>query len=291
MHVHQPSQTAKRAALRRAAHQLLDGPDLILEDPLALPFAGVEDPSRYLANLRRGQNDSFRRLRAFLVARSRFMEDHLRAALDHGVRQYVLLGAGLDTSPYRLSFPAGTRIFEVDHPATQNWKRERVRATGVNEPEDLRYVPMDFEQQDLIRTLTQAGFESQRVAFVAWLGVTVYLTKTAVFRTLDALAGCAPGSEVVFDYTAEGQRLSAGTQAVWRAMRGRMARIGEPWLSFFVPAALAEELRCRGFVVQEDLDSTGINERYFACRADGLHTEGLGHLLHARLRVPNAETC
>jgi methyltransferase (TIGR00027 family) len=282
MQTRQPSQTAQRAALRRAAHQLLDGPDLVLEDPLALAFAGVEDPERYQANLRRGQNDSFRRLRAFLVARSRFMEDHLRAALDRGVRQYVLLGAGLDTSPYRLSFPTGTRIFEVDHPATQNWKRARVRTAGVGIPEGLRYVPMDFERQALMTTLEDADFEPRRPAFVAWLGVTVYLSRAAVFRTLEALADCAPGSELALDYTGEGQRLSAGAQAAWNAMRGRMARIGEPWLSFFVPAELTEELRRRGFVVQEDLDSAGINERYFARRADGLHTEGLGHLLHAR---------
>lgn len=284
MHPSQPSQTAQRAALRRAAHQVLDGPDLILDDPLALPFAGVEDADRYRANLRRGQNDSYRRLRAFLVARSRFMEDHLLAALARGVRQYVLLGAGLDTSPYRLSFPSDMRVFEVDHPATQAWKRERVVAAGIAAPKALRYVPVDFERQSLVAALDGAGFQPRKAALVAWLGVTVYLTKTAVLRTLDTLAGCAPETELVFDYAADGQRLSAGAQAALKAMRGRMERLGEPWLSFFAPGELAEELRERGFEILEDLGSADINQRYFAGREDGLHTEGVGHLLHARLR-------
>lgn len=284
MQTRQPSQTAQRAAMRRAAHQLLDGPDLILADPLALPMAGVSDPERYRRNLLRGQNDSYRHLRAFLVARSRFMEDHLRAAIDHGVRQYVLLGAGLDTSPYRLPFPAGMRVFEVDHLATQAWKRERVRAAGASQPEGLRYVAVDLERQALIPELVAAGFTPQRRAFVAWLGVTVYLTEAAVLAALGALAGMAPQTELVFDYAAARQRLAAGSQAALQAMRGRMARLGEPWLSFFVPEALAEELRRRGFAVQEDLDSSAINRRYFADREDGLRADGVSHLLHARLK-------
>lgn len=277
----EPSQTAQRAAMRRAAHQLLDGPDLILADPLALSIAGVENPERYRANLMRGQNDSYRCLRAFLVARSRYMEDRLCAAMDHGVRQYVLLGAGLDTSPYRLSFPPGMHVFEVDHPGTQVWKRARVHAVGMTAPGGLQYVSVDFERPGLIPELVAAGFERHRPAFVAWLGVTVYLTKAAILTTLDALSGLASQTELVLDYADHGQRLSAGAQAALQAMRGRMERLGEPWLSFFAPAALVEELRQRGFVVQEDLDSTGINRRFFAHREDGFHTEGLGRLLHA----------
>ncbi len=288
MKIFGPSQTAQRAAMRRAAHQLLDGPDLILADPLALSMAGVENPERYRANLMRGQNDSYRRLRAFLVARSRYMEDRLRAAMDHGVRQYVLLGAGLDTSPYRLSFPPGMHVFEVDHPGTQAWKRARVRAAGMAAPGWLRYVPADFESPGFLSALVAAGFERHRPAFVAWLGVTVYLTREAILTTLDALSGLAPQTELILDYVDSdadnGQRLSASAQAALQAMRGRMERLGEPWLSFFAPAVLAEELRQRGFVVQEDLDSTGINRRFFARREDGFHTEGLGRLLHAFLK-------
>jgi methyltransferase (TIGR00027 family) len=142
-----PSETAQGAAIHRAAHQLLDVPK-ILDDPFALRIIGADAEASLRANPWRFQKSRF--LRAFIVLRSRYAEDGVASAVQRGIRQYVILGAGLDTFGYRNPYPGSRlRVFEVDHPATQSWKRLRLREAGMMIPDSLIFTPVDFEQQTL----------------------------------------------------------------------------------------------------------------------------------------------
>src|SRR6202020_2795196 len=170
-----PSRTALRVALRRAAHQLYDAKPLLLDDPIAVPILG----DTYAEELRRTPTWPDRpfsvSLRAFLVARSRYAEDTLARAVAQGVTQYVLLGAGLDTFAHRNPH-LHLRVFEVDHPATQQWKRELLEISALPTPKNLTYAPVDFERQSLPDQLHSAGFNPAIPTFFAWLGVVPYLT-------------------------------------------------------------------------------------------------------------------
>src|SRR5580704_6309372 len=169
-----PSRTALRVALRRAAHQLYDARPLVLEDPVAVPILG----KTYAEELRRTPTRSDRPfsvgLRAFLVARSRYAEDTLAHAVERGVKQYVLLGAGLDTFAHRNPH-SHLRVFEVDHPATQQWKRELLETSRLPAPGNLTYAPVDFERESLPEQLLSVGFDPDVPTFFAWLGVVPYL--------------------------------------------------------------------------------------------------------------------
>src|SRR5450631_3487729 len=196
MQAGQPSHSARGAAAYRAIHQTLDG-GVIFRDPFAL---------KILDEATRGRLDeiavdpSLRPWRLFIAARSRFSEDMLSACVARGVRQIVVLGAGLDTFSLRNPHASrGVRVFEVDHPATQAWKRERLKQAGLAIPSSLTFAPVDFERQSLAEGLNAAGFHAGLPAFFQWLGVTPYLTRQAVTTTLDFVARL-PESEVVFDY-------------------------------------------------------------------------------------------
>jgi methyltransferase (TIGR00027 family) len=161
-----------RVAMRRAAHQLFDHPK-VLDDPIALPIIGAEAAAKLEAERNRHKSRVARNLRAFLVARSRFAEDELARAIVRGVRQYVILGAGLDTFAYRNPYEdSALRVFEVDYPATQEWKRWRLAAAGIAIPSPVTYAPVDFERQTLADGLKLAGFDSSKAAFFSWLGVS-----------------------------------------------------------------------------------------------------------------------
>jgi methyltransferase (TIGR00027 family) len=276
-----PSVTAQRVALRRAAHQLLDVP-LVFDDPLALTLLEPEtaaalrnDPGRFEV----GPLAPY--LRAFMAARSRFAEDALADRVARGLSQYVVLGAGLDTFAYRNPHPS-LRVFEVDHPATQEWKRHRLAEAGVPLPPSLAFVAVDFERQTLADTLPAAGLDLGAPTFVAWLGVTVYLTHEAILTTLRFVAqSMAAGSGIVFDYGLARAALSWRQRAVFDRLAARVAAAGEPWLSTFEPAVLARELMDLGFVSVEDVTPDALNARYFAGRTDGLRVGSLAHLMRA----------
>ncbi len=256
-----PSRTAERVALRRAQHQILDHPK-VFDDPLAVDIAGAPEipPATPFDRL----------LRAFMAARSRYAEDQLASAIARGVRQYVVLGAGLDTYAYR-SAP-GVRVFEVDHPSTQAWKRWRLEEAHIAVPDSMAFVAVDFERQSLSSELAQAGFDATQPAFFSWLGVIMYLTLEAATDTLRFIAGQPEGSGVAFDYP-------TGT---WEPLARRVARVGEPFRLFFDPADLARLLDSLGFRTLEDLAAPEINTRYFRDRADGLQVAGdRGHLISA----------
>jgi methyltransferase (TIGR00027 family) len=277
-----PSATAFRVAVRRAAHQLLDRP-LIFEDPLALRIVGPEAEREIRTAPEQFETPMRRYLRAFLAIRSRYAEDVLRAAVDRGVRQYVLLGAGLDTFAYRSPYAAlGLRVFEVDHPATQRWKGEQLAAASIVVPPSVTYAPVDFERETVVDGLGRVGFRPELPAVYAWLGVVPYLTRDAVMDTLRAVAGSsAAGSEIVFDYSEGWDRLDPERRAVFDALAARVAAIGEPFLTFFEPAVLADQLRRIGFTAVDDADAAILNARYARDRADGLRVGGIGHIMRA----------
>ena len=278
------SRTARGVAIRRAAHQLLDHPR-VFEDSLALAILGKETAQLLETDLSRFENSP--QLRAFVAARSRFAEEELAAAFERGVRQLVLLGAGLDTFAYRNPFgDSGARVFEVDHPATQAWKREQLALAGIPEPSSLRFVPLDFESRSVGEALQESGFHANQPAFFSWLGVVPYLRLEAAQSTL-AFIGCLPpGSGVVFDYGVSPASLSPRQKAAFDALAARVASAGEPFRLFFDPSELARMLAGLGFNRMEDLDAAEIDRRYFRDRPDGLRVGGLAHLVSAIL-VPS----
>src|SRR5262249_16574010 len=192
----QPSTTAIDAAMIRAAHLLWDDAPTILQDPLALGLSGVESPDALQTTLRARQAEPYNY--AGVLVRQRYAEDELATAVERGVGQYVILGAGLDSFAYRRPHPATLlRVFEVDPPATQQWKRARLRELDVHLPSNLTFIPLDFERQTLAEGLHAGGHRPELPTFFSWLGVTHYLTEEAVFTTLRSVASLAPGGGMV----------------------------------------------------------------------------------------------
>jgi methyltransferase (TIGR00027 family) len=258
------SKTALRVAIRRAAHQIMEQPR-ILDDPIAVPLLGPG----FARDMERASHTVARDFRAFMATRSRYAEDRLAEAVAKGVAQYVILGAGLDTFAYRNPFPA-LRVFEVDFPATQAWKREMLAHAGIALPGNLTFVPLDFEHKALAEGLAEAGFGAGSAAFFCWLGVVPYLTLDAFRATLSAIAQLPAGSAVSFDYVLAPETLSPVGRKAFDALAGRVAAAGEPFQLFFTPQTLEAELRHAGFHRIEQLDSDHLNELYFKDRADGL---------------------
>ena len=276
-----PSLTALGVASRRAAHQLFDSP-LVFPDPLAITILGPDAAAR----LRQDAQKHFERpslaLRAFVVARARRAEDELTEAARRGVRQFVILGAGLDTFAYRN--PDGpVRVFEVDHPATQLWKREALAATGIAIPSSLTFAPVDFERETLANGLANAGFDAGAPALFSWLGVTMYLSRHTFDSTLAFVATRPTGTAVVFDYVVDPALLAPLERLAFSRLEKRVADAREPFRTFMRPADLHRCLADAGFVSVEDLGGAEINARYFAGRSDNLQvSRGAGRLVTAR---------
>jgi len=286
MHDHTPSKTALRVAMRRAVHQLLDGPK-VLDDPLALAILGEETAAALRAAPEGFENLRTTNLRAFVAVRSRFAEDEIAAAAARGVRQCVVLGAGLDTFGYRNPF-AELHVIEVDHPATQAWKRDLLRSAGVAVPVSVSFVPVDFAKQSLADELQRSGFRATEPAFFSWLGVVPYLSREAAFGTLQWIGSLPASSGVVFDYAVARSQLNPLEQTALDALSKRVEQAGEPFQLFFEQGELADALRAMGFCRLQDLGADEINQRYFANRKDGLRVRGnLGRLIAIRVgRVP-----
>lgn len=277
MNAGRPSRTAQRVAVRRAAHQLLDRP-LVFEDPFALRIIGEDAAAATQAKAEGRISSAFR---AFMAVRSRFAEDELHAAVARGVRQYVVLGAGLDTFAWRNPYE-GLRVFEVDFPATQHWKRQRLANTGMGEPASLTFAPVDFESQTLGDGLRAAGFRADQPAYFAWLGVTMYLTRETFEATAGYIGALPPGSGVTFDYAVAREELGVFEKLAMDHLARKVAAMGEPFQLFFRPVELAETMRRLGFDVLEDVGRDELNARYLAGRADGLRLRGgIGRMMRA----------
>ncbi len=268
--------------MRRAAHQLYDAPPLVFYDPIAVAILGP-----HAAEVERtpGRNPGHKPrpfsigLRAFLVARSRYAEDLLAQAVQRGISQYVLLGAGLDTFAHRNPY-ASLRVFEVDHPATQQWKRELLQSTNLPTPPNLTYAPVDFERQSLATQLNTVGFDPTVPTLFAWLGVVPYLTLNAFRDTISFIAAQPRGTGVVFDYGQPRSALPWFEQLAHDSLASRVQLAGEAFQLFFTPAEIAAELTA--FHNLEDIGTPEINARYFSNRTDSLRTIGsAGRLLSA----------
>jgi methyltransferase (TIGR00027 family) len=268
-----PSRTALRVALRRAAHQVLDSPK-VLDDPLAVPIVG-DAASEIQTNPSSHHSKIARHFRAFMVARSRYAEDQLAASVNRDVTQYLILGAGLDTSAYRgIALSSSLNVFEVDHPNTQGWKRDRLGAAKIDPQGSVKFVSVDFERQNLAKELIASGFRDDLPAFVSWLGVVPYLTKEAAAHTFGFVGKLPKGSGVVFDYSVPRSSLGFLERFAFDALSRRVASAGEPFRLFFTPGELDEFLRNLGFRQIEQLGSAEINAKYFANRQDGLRIGG-----------------
>jgi methyltransferase (TIGR00027 family) len=263
----QPSRTAMSAARYRAAHQIVED-GKIFTDPLAVRILGLPEDV-LLADAPR------RAMRLFIAARTRFAEDALAAAVARGVRHLVVLGAGLDTFAYRNPHP-NLRVTEVDHPDTQAWKRARLDASGIQPPSSLTYLGVDFERESLADRLELDG-----PAFFLWLGVVPYLTQEGFGATLRVVASHA-GNEVVFDYAQSPARMEGSRREALEARAARVARLGEPWLTYFEPDEIAARLTGLGFGEIEDLGPARLAATFFDRPDVPPGTPG-GHVLRAAI--------
>lgn len=282
MRHHDPSLTAYRVALMRAAHQLLDHP-VVFEDPVALNIVGAKGRSEINQTEQKYKSALNSSLRAIVIARSRLVESELSMAVRQGIRQYVVLGAGLDTFAYRNPYSSdGLRVFEVDHPATQEWKKMSLFKENIPIPATLRFVPVDFETQSLEVQLKDAGFKIGEQAFFSWLGVTMYLTREAFMATLKAIFSLAPsGGLLLFDYITPAVSQNFLRRLIFRLLAKKLARSGEPFKCFLEPESLMDDLSAMGFSHLEDIGPEEINKTFFQGRTDKMKVGQFGHLMKA----------
>ena len=268
------SATAVLSATIRAAHlRFHDSP--VFEDSYALqmlpPFwraVGSYRPLKWLVgDVVLGV---YRPVYPSVVLRARYSEDQLLEAIGEGAGQYVILGAGFDTFSLRHRELADrVRIFEVDHPATQAVKRQRILKANGRMPSNLTLVAVDFEKDRLDGALVKAGFSSRTPAFFSWLGVTYYLTQEAIRDTLDRISAIsAPGSRIVFDWKIAKRMMSAEWKRLAERMERFAARLGEPMLTYFTPHALREMMAGHGYTEVEMIAPEEQRRRYLGGRTD-----------------------
>lgn len=263
-----PDNTAIRTALWRALHVQADPPPHVFEDEVGLTLAAPDDGWRDRPDM----SPFTRPFRASILARARFIEDLVAEQAARGVGQYVILGAGLDTfAQRRPELASRMRVFEIDQPGPQEWKRRRLLDLGLGIPPFLRLVPVDFEAgDDWWARLAHAGFDAARSAVVASAGVSMYLTRDAIMATLRRVASLAPGSTLAMSFMLPIEMLEPDIRfAVERAAEGARAS-GTPFLSFFTPDEMLALAREAGFREARHVSTAMLAERYFANRTDGL---------------------
>jgi methyltransferase (TIGR00027 family) len=263
-----PEDTALRVALWRALHVEIDPPPHILEDTLGLKLAAPDAGWQSRPDM----SPFTRPFRASILARARFIEDLVTERVGHGVAQYVILGAGLDTfAQRRPELASRLVVFEIDQPGPQAWKRRRLTELGLGIPPSLRFVPVDFEAGDAWwERLTAAGFDAARPAVVASTGVSMYLTRDAILATLRQMAALAPGSTLAMSFMLPIEWAEPEMRVgIERAAAGARAN-GTPFISFFTPPEMLQLARDAGFEDVEHVSAAALAQRYFAGRTDGL---------------------
>ena len=267
--VDQPDSTAIRVALWRALHVEVDPPPHVLEDLVGLKLAAPEAGWRERPDMNPQYIKAFR---ASIVARARFIEDLVVEQAGRGVRQYVILGAGLDTFAQRRPEVASRlAVFEVDQPGPQAWKRRRLVEAGFGVPDWLRLVPVDFEAGDAwLQKLVAAGFDTSKPAAVVSTGVSMYLTRQAIMATLRQVAAFAAGSTFVMSFLLPLEMADPEDRVgLERAAQGARAS-GTPFISFFRPEEMLAMAREASFKDAQHVSAAMLGERYFAGRTDGL---------------------
>ena len=268
-----PDHTADRVALWRALHLEVDAPPPVLEDRIGLQIAAPEAGWRQRPDM---DPQATRIFRASIVARARFIEDLLAEEAARGVDQYVLLGAGLDSFAQRHpKLASKLRVFEVDQPGPQAWKRHRLIELGYGIPKWLRLVPVNFESGDPWWTrLQEAGFDPQRPAVIASTGVSLYLSQEANAATLSQCAALAPGSTLAMTFLLPLELTSGEERVGWEMAEKGARKSGTPFISFYRPEEMLQAGKAAGFKRVETVSGADLTKRYFAGRADGLDPGG-----------------
>ena len=264
----EPENTAVRVALWRALHVEADAPPHVLVDEIGLKLAAPDEGWRNRPDM----SPFTRMFRAAIVARARFIEDLVAEQAAGGVGQYVILGAGLDTfAQRRPELASRVRVFEIDQPGPQAWKRQRLIDLGLGVPSHLRLVPVDFESGDAWwERLAASGFDPRRPAVVASTGVSMYLTREAIVTTLRQVAALAPGSTLAMSFLLPIEMADPEVRpGMERAAQGARAS-GTPFISFFTPGEMLALARDAGFKQVQHVSAAALGERYFAGRTDGL---------------------
>lgn len=275
----EPSQTAFTAAAARAAHLIVDDDPPIFADTLASAMLGDRAEEFIAYHRAHGAHPVLCGARAQATCRSRYTEDSLARGVGRRITQYVILGAGLDSFAQRSALARRVRVFEVDHPATQEWKRGHlpasVPANGVT------FVPADLTTDSLGDQLCRSGFDPTAPALVAWLGVTMYLPVSAIERTLSVVGGFAPGTELIADYMLPPDLRDAAGSAYADLVAPVAAERGEPWLSFFAPGDMTDLLRAHGLGIVRHVRQRDMIPAALWDRADSLRPAELSVLAHA----------
>ena len=291
-----PDVMAVTTALWRAAHLRLDPPPHVLEDDYGLRFVRDTDvlvtflgpmaaagPDAWLGHPFMGEK--FRRWRASMVARARLAEDIVEEQVERGLDQYVILGAGLDSFALRrVDLVRQLRVFEVDAPATQAWKRRRLNELGLAQPPTLFFVPVDFERQTWVAEIARAGFDRLRPAVVSSIGVTQYLSVDAIQAMLGDVARLAPESVFVCSFVLPRHLIEADEQAMRAETEVRAAASGHPWLSAFLPDGISKLAEGAGFLNVRLVTPDDLAARYFAGREDDLRPSSSNAYLIASTR-------
>jgi methyltransferase (TIGR00027 family) len=277
--------------MRRAAHSLLDAEPKILADVFARGLAGFSTDAEFLRAFQAVPNAHIPWLRVSFALRNRLAEDELAKAVTQGTKQYVILGAGLDSFAYRQpDLVRSLDVYEVDHPASQAWKRERVAALGIEVPPTLHYAPVDFERNTLTEGLTTAGLNRSEPAFFTWLDVTQYLTREAVLRTLREVAALSKAEgTLVLEFIAPPGTLSDEDAALVHSLAEASAELGEPWLSFFTSEDMHEALTRVGFRFVQHFGPAEAFDRYLRGRTDGARLPGYFRMAKATMRERSGE--
>ncbi|MCW2558223.1 MAG: methyltransferase [Mycobacterium sp.] len=263
-----PDSTAIRTALWRALHLEVDAPPHVLEDRIGLQLAEVGADWRQRPDMNEYATPG---VRASIVARARFVEDLVTDRAGQGIAQYVLLGAGLDTfAQRRPEMASRITVFEVDQPGPQEWKRQRLVELGYGVPDSLRLVPVDFETTSWWDGLLANGFDADKPAVVASLGVSMYLTRDATAATLSQSATLAPGSTCAMTFMQPLELVDPDEQDMHRATNAAARASGTPFISYYAPAEILAMAREAGFTSARHVSAADYTQRYFADRTDGL---------------------
>jgi methyltransferase (TIGR00027 family) len=272
------SRTALACAAARAAHLVVDHEPVIFADPLAAMLLGTPGAQILDHHRRFAAAPVLAGARTQVLCRSRFTEERLARS---GLRQYVMLGAGLDTYAYRTGPDEGISVFEVDRPESQQSKRAALRTAGIAIGPNVTFVPIDFESDRLIDTLSASGFDAAQPAFVSWLGVTMYLTREALTATVAAVGALPPGTQLVADYLLDPHLRDDAGRAYAAAVSEAAAAGGEPWISCYLPEDLTGIVTRNGFSAVAHVRQADALDRAAWTRTDALHPMAISALLHA----------
>lgn len=272
------------SAAARAAHLLVDDTPTIFADTMAHTLLGLQADELLAYHRQFGAHPALSGARTTATVRSRYTEDRLARLADRGIDQYVILGAGLDSFAYRSPLAPAMRVFEVDEPGTQRWKRKLLAETAITVPPSVCFVPLDLEidsARSLLAGLAHAGFDPRRPALVSCLGVTMYLTSAAIEHVLAVLSGFAPGTEIIAEHLLPAEHRDAAGHTYAELVMAAAAEQGEPWKTLLGVERIEALLNAHGIEPVEHLRLRDAVDPENWDRTDGLHPFELSILTRA----------